>query len=493
MENKIRVRFAPSPTGHLHVGGARTALFNFLYARKTGGKFILRVEDTDLERSTKESEEMVLSDLKWLNLEWDEGPDIGGDYSPYRQSERLDLYKKFAYKLLEEGKAYRCFCTDQELEEMRKKAEQEKRPPHYDRRCLKLSEEEVKAKMEAGIPYTIRFKVPEKDYVLYDLVRGKVEWKSGVLGDFVILRSNGMPVYNFCVVVDDHLMEISHVIRAEEHLPNTLRQLMLYEALGWKPPKFAHVSLILGKDRSKLSKRHGATSVSQFKKEGYLPEAMTNYLALLGWNDGTDREEFTLKELIEKFSLKRVSKSPAVFDIDKLNWINSLHIKKLTDERYLELSREFVLEKYPFLENAYSERKEWVLKVINMVKKGLTVLKEIPDEIAFLFEYRPWEEEDILTLFKEDEKQFEAAKVIAKKLSELEEITIENLWETVNAVKKEGFKGKYLFHPLRIVVSGKNSGPEIDVLTESLIEGKGIENLIPIEKRVKLFLKHFEK
>ncbi len=493
MENKIRVRFAPSPTGHLHVGGARTALFNFLYARKTGGKFILRVEDTDLERSTKESEEMVLSDLKWLNLEWDEGPDIGGDYSPYRQSERLDLYKKFAYKLLEEGKAYRCFCTDQELEEMRKKAEQEKRPPHYDRRCLKLSEEEVKAKMEAGIPYTIRFKVPEKDYVLYDLVRGKVEWKSGVLGDFVILRSNGMPVYNFCVVVDDHLMEISHVIRAEEHLPNTLRQLMLYEALGWKPPKFAHVSLILGKDRSKLSKRHGATSVSQFKKEGYLPEAMTNYLALLGWNDGTDREEFTLKELIEKFSLKRVSKSPAVFDIDKLNWINSLHIKKLTDERYLELSKEFVLEKYPFLENAYSERKEWVLKVINMVKKGLTVLKEIPQEISFLFEYKPWEEEDILTLFKEDEKQFEAAKVIAKKLSELEEITIENLWETVNAVKKEGFKGKYLFHPLRIVVSGKNSGPEIDVLTESLIEGKGIENLIPIEKRVKLFLKHFEK
>ena len=493
MENKIRVRFAPSPTGHLHVGGARTALFNFLYARKTGGKFILRVEDTDLERSTKESEEMVLNDLKWLNLEWDEGPDIGGDYGPYRQSERLDLYKKFAYKLLEEGRAYRCFCTDQELEEMRKKAEQEKRPPHYDRRCLRLSEEEVKAKMDAGIPYTIRFKVPEKDYVLYDLVRGKVEWKSGVLGDFVILRSNGMPVYNFCVVVDDHLMEISHVIRAEEHLPNTLRQLMLYEALGWKPPKFAHVSLILGKDRSKLSKRHGATSVSQFKKEGYLPEAMTNYLALLGWNDGTDREEFTLKELIEKFSLKRVSKSPAVFDIDKLNWINSLHIKKLTDERYLELSREFVLEKYPFLEKAYSEKKEWVLKVINMVKKGLTVLKEIPQEISFLFEYKPWEEEDILNLFKEDQKQFEASKVIAKKLSELKEITIENLWETVNAVKKEGFKGKYLFHPLRIVVSGKNSGPEIDVLIESLIEGRGIENLIPIEERVKLFLEHFEK
>ncbi len=493
MENKIRVRFAPSPTGHLHVGGARTALFNFLYARKTGGKFILRVEDTDLERSTKESEKMVLSDLKWLNLEWDEGPDIGGDYGPYRQSERLDLYKKFAYQLLEEGKAYRCFCTDEELEEMRKKAEEEKRPPHYDGRCLRLSEEEIKEKIEAGIPYTIRFKVPEKDYVLYDAVRGKVEWKSGVLGDFVILRSNGMPVYNFCVVIDDYLMKISHVIRAEEHLPNTLRQMMLYEALGWKPPKFAHVSLILGKDRSKLSKRHGATSVSQFKKEGYLPEAMTNYLALLGWNDGTDREEFTLKELIEKFSLKRVSKSPAVFDTDKLNWINSLHIKKLTDGRYLELSKEFVLEKFPFLEKTYKEKTDWVLKVINTAKKGLTVLKDIPDEIAFLFEYKPWQEEDILNLFKEDQKQFEASKVIAKKLSELEEITIENLWETVNLVKKEGFKGKYLFHPLRIVVSGKNSGPEIDVLTECLIEGKGVENLIPIEERVKLFLEHFEK
>ncbi len=493
MENKIRVRFAPSPTGHLHVGGARTALFNFLYARKNNGKFILRVEDTDLERSTKESEDMVLNDLKWLNLEWDEGPDIGGEFGPYRQSERLELYKKYAYKLLEEGKAYRCFCTDEELEEMRKKAEEEKRPPHYDRRCLRLSKEEIDEKIKAGIPYTIRFKVPEKDYVLYDMVRGKVEWKSGVLGDFVILRSNGMPVYNFCVVIDDYLMKISHVIRAEEHLPNTLRQLMLYEALGFKAPKFAHVSLILGKDRSKLSKRHGATSVSQFKKEGYLPEAMTNYLALLGWNDGTDREEFTLKELIEKFSIKRVSKSPAVFDIDKLNWINSLHIKKLTDEKYLELSKEFVIDAYPFLEKAYSENKEWILKVVNMVKKGLTTLKEIPKEISFLFEYRPWEEDEIISLFKNDEKQLESALLIAKKLSQLDEITVENLWEKVNEVKKEGYKGKYLFHPLRVVVSGKNSGPEIDVLIESIVEGEKIEKLIPIKERVKLFLEHFKK
>ena len=493
MDNTVRVRFAPSPTGHLHVGGARTALFNFLYARKTGGKFILRVEDTDLERSTKESEEMVLSDLKWLNLDWDEGPDKGGEYGPYRQSERLDIYKKYAFKLLEEGKAYKCFCTDEELEEMRKKAEEEKRPPHYDGRCRRLSEEEIKEKMDTGIPYTIRFKVPDRDYVLYDIVRGKVEWKSGVLGDFVILRSNGMPVYNFCVVIDDYLMKISHVIRAEEHLPNTLRQLMLYEALNWKAPKFAHVSLILGKDRSKLSKRHGATSVSQFKKEGFLPEAMTNYLALLGWNDGTDREEFTLKELIEKFSLKRVSKSPAVFDIDKLKWINSLHIKKLSDSDYLKLSEEFVCEKFPFLKNAYKNKKEWMLKVVNMVKKGLNTLKEIPDQIAFLFEYKPWEEKDILELFESDRKQFESAVLIAKKLSELDEINTESLWQTVNEVKKEGFKGKYLFHPLRIVVSGKNSGPEIDVLTESLIEGKDIENLIPIEKRVKLFLEHFEK
>ncbi len=493
MENKIRVRFAPSPTGHLHVGGARTALFNFLYARKNNGKFILRVEDTDLERSTKESEEMVLNDLKWLNLEWDEGPDIGGEFGPYRQSERLELYKKYAYKLLEEGKAYRCFCTDEELEEIRKKAEEEKRPPHYDRRCLRLSKKEIEEKIKAGIPYTIRFKVPEKDYILYDLVRGKVEWKSGVLGDFVILRSNGMPVYNFCVVIDDYLMKISHVIRAEEHLPNTLRQLMLYEALGFKAPKFAHVSLILGKDRSKLSKRHGATSVSQFKKEGYLPEAMTNYLALLGWNDGTDREEFTLKELIEKFSIKRVSKSPAVFDIDKLNWINSLHIKKLTDEKYLELSKEFVIEAYPFLEKVYSKNNEWILKVINMVKKGLTTLKEIPREISFLFEYKPWEEDEIISLFKNDEKQLESALLIAEKLSKLDKITVENLWEKVNEAKKEGYKGKYLFHPLRVVISGKNSGPEIDVLIESIVEGKGIENLITAEQRVNLFLEHFEK
>ena len=491
--NKVRVRFAPSPTGHLHVGGARTALFNFLYARKNKGHFILRVEDTDLERSTKESEKMVLDDLKWLNLLWDEGPDVGGEYGPYRQSERLELYKKYAYKLLEEGKAYKCFCTDEQLEEMRKKAEEEKRPPHYDGTCLRLTEEEIREKTEAGIPYTIRFKVPKKDYVLNDLVRGKVEWKSGVLGDFVILRSNGMPVYNFCVVIDDYLMKISHVIRAEEHLPNTLRQLMLYEALGWEPPQFAHVSLILGKDRSKLSKRHGATSVSQFKENGYLPEAMNNYLALLGWNDGTDREEFTLDELIEKFSLDRVSKSPAVFDIDKLNWINSLHIKKLSDQDYLKLSRDFVVKEYPFLNEQYENNKEWMLKVINLVKKGLNTLKEIPEGISFLFEYKPWEEKDILELFEKDEKQFKAALLIAEKLSSLGEITTENLWATANEVKKEGYKGKYLFHPLRVVVSGKNSGPEIDVLTECLIEGKNIKELIPIEERVKLFLQHFNK
>ncbi len=489
MENQVRVRFAPSPTGHLHVGGARTALFNYLYAKNRNGKFILRIEDTDQARSTKESENIVLGDLQWLGLNWDEGPNVGGEYGPYRQSERMDIYKKYAYQLLEEGKAYRCFCTDEELTAKKEKAKEEKQSLHYDGTCRKLTEEEIKEKLDKNIPYTIRFKVPEKDYFIYDLIRDKVEWKYGVLGDFIILRSDGMPVYNFCVVIDDYLMKISHVIRAEEHLPNTLRQVMLYEAFGWKPPKFAHASLILGKDKSKLSKRHGATSVGQFKEEGYLPEAMNNYLALLGWSDGTNREEFSMKELIKAFSIKRINKSPAVFDSDKLNWLNSEYIKKLDNKEFVERTIPFLIKSYPFLEKVLTTNKEWIEKVILLTKKRLVVLSNIKEELNFLFNYNILSDE--MKEFFSDETHLKAGKLLAERILNVENLNNETFWEAANSIKKDGYKGKNLFHPLRAVISSTLSGLDMDGMVEALLEGRDIENLITVEERCKAFLKEY--
>ncbi|XP_073039748.1 glutamate--tRNA ligase, chloroplastic/mitochondrial isoform X2 [Primulina eburnea] len=316
----IRVRFAPSPTGNLHVGGARTALFNYLFARSKGGKFVLRIEDTDLERSTKESEDSLLRDLSWLGLDWDEGPGVGGNYGPYRQSERNSLYKHYADQLLQSGHVYRCFCTNEELESMKEIAKLKQLPPVYTGKWASATDVEVQEELGKGTPYTYRFRVPKHgSLIVDDLIRGEVSWNFDTLGDFVIMRSNGQPVYNFCVTVDDATMAISHVIRAEEHLPNTLRQGLIYKALGFRMPQFAHVSLILAPDKSKLSKRHGATSVGQFAEMGFLPQAMVNYLALLGWGDGTENEFFTLDQLVDKFTIERVNKSGAVFDSTKLS------------------------------------------------------------------------------------------------------------------------------------------------------------------------------
>ena len=321
----VRVRFAPSPTGHLHVGGARTAIFNWLFARHHNGRFIVRVEDTDVARSTRQSEQMVLDDLRWLGMPWDEGPDIGGPDAPYRQSERVGHYSKVALELLSRGVAYRCYCTEEELEEKRKQAEKENRPPHYDLKCWYNRREDNDS------PFAIRFHVPEDgDVTINDLIRGEVTWKHESLGDFILVRSDGLPTYNFSVVVDDHEMEITHVIRAEEHLTNTHRQVLIYRALGWTVPEFAHVSLILGQDRTKLSKRHGATSVLAYADEGFLPEAMFNYLTLLGWSTPDGREIFSRQYAIEHFSLDRVNSAPAVFDQQKLEWLNGQTIHAMS-------------------------------------------------------------------------------------------------------------------------------------------------------------------
>lgn len=325
----IRVRFAPSPTGHLHIGGARTALFNWLYARKTGGAMVLRIEDTDAERSTRDSYQVILESLTWLGLEWDEGPVKGGPYGPYLQSARSVIYHTEIDNLLSEGKAYRCFCTPGELEELRSEALAQGKPVKYDGRCRRLPTDEVTARLAKGVPHVVRFLLPEGVTRFRDVIRGEFEFDNVELDDFVLRKSDGHPTYNFAVVVDDAKMQISHVIRGDDHLSNTPKQVQLYRALGYTLPKFAHLPMILGGDRTRLSKRHGATSVQEYARLGYTPDGLVNYLALLGWSLDGQTEFFTRRALIEKFSLKRVSKNPAAFDAEKLDHINAEHFQRL--------------------------------------------------------------------------------------------------------------------------------------------------------------------
>jgi len=345
----MRVRFAPSPTGQLHVGNARTALFNWLLARGHDGTFILRIEDTDVERSTKQSEESILDDLRWLGLEWDEGPDVGGSGGPYRQSERLHLYSSYANELLAGGHAYYCFCAPQKLEDDRRKDLAAGRPPKYRGTCRSLSPEDARRRIEAGERGVIRFRVPEHvDVAFQDLVRGEVTFSTDVIGDYVIVRSDGHPAYNFAVVVDDALMEITHVIRGEDHISNTPRQVLLYRALSFTPPQFAHLSMVLGPDHTPLSKRHGATSVSEFRARGYLPEALTNYLALIGWSPRSgggqtaeDAELMPIDEMARRFALEDVGHSAGVFDPEKLAWMNRHYMKAAPPARLVAESIRF--------------------------------------------------------------------------------------------------------------------------------------------------------
>ncbi len=321
--SKIKVRFAPSPTGPLHIGGARSALFNYLYAANVQGDLVLRIEDTDLDRSKPEYEQEIIESLLWLGIKWDEGIEVGGDNGPYRQTERMGIYQEYAQHLLDSGGAYHCFCTEEELEQERQELIAQGETPRYLGRCRHLSPDQKAEKMEQGIKPTIRFAVPaNKIYLVDDMVRGRVSFDSSIIGDFIIIKSDGLPTYNFAVVIDDVLMGITHVIRAEEHLSNTPRQLMIYDALNFKTPAFAHISLILGSDRQKMSKRHGATSLIQYREMGYLPEAMFNFLALMGWSPEGEEQLLSPSDIVSAFSLDRVAKSPAVFDLDKLNWIN---------------------------------------------------------------------------------------------------------------------------------------------------------------------------
>lgn len=459
----VRVRFAPSPTGPLHIGGARSALFNYLLARRLGGKLVLRIEDTDLERSSRESEVNIMDSLKWLGISWDEGPDVGGSYGPYRQTERLDTYRNFTQKLLDEGKAYYCYCTEEELEEERKACLARGEMPRYSGKCSNLTPEEKKRYEAEGRKPVIRFRVPkDQEIVVQDLVRGNVSFDSNGIGDFVIVKSDGIPTYNYAVVIDDSLMKISHVMRAEEHLSNTPRQILIYQALGFEVPKFAHISLILGKDRTKMSKRHGATSVVQYKELGYLPEAVVNFLALLGWSPEGEEEIFTMEEIIEQFSLDRVAKNPAVFDMDKLKWINGIYIRKTEKERIIKLALPY-LQKADFVsKNPGQEEMEWVELVVDALAESLSAVSEIVEHLGMLKseEIAP-ENEEAENILKEDTFPT-VANSFWQKLKDLPEVKPENVKPLFKAVTKElKLGGKKVYMPLRIALTGEMHGPEL--------------------------------
>ena len=479
MEKKLKVRFAPSPTGPFHIGGARSALFNWLVARHADGTFLVRIEDTDLKRSTKESEENIKDSLKWLGMNWDEGIDVGGPHGPYRQTERLDLYKKEVQRLLDEGKAYYCYCSAEELEKSRKAQLDAGKTPIYDEHCRHLTEEE-KAKYEAeGRKPVVRLKV-RKDgvFAFDDMVRGHVEFQAAGVGDFIIMKSDGIPVYNFAVVIDDAFMEVTHVIRAEEHLSNTPRQLAIYEALGYKPPKFGHISLILGEDHKKMSKRHGATSVTEYRNMGYLPEAVVNYLALLGWTPKGEQEIFTEEELIKQFSMKRVSSNDAVFDINKLNWINFQYMKKLDADQLYDLIVPFLV-KAGYVDAAVNEeKKDWLKKVIWFMKDHIYFAGQAADELKFFFEDMPKiTDENVLAIMKA-ETSGQLLRAFIEDLKALETFDQAEIKKCFNAcMKAQGIKGKAAYEPTRIALTGVTQGPGMFEMMELFGREKTMDRL----------------
>ncbi len=477
----IRTRFAPSPTGYLHVGGARTALFSYLYAKRHGGEFVLRIEDTDVERSTRKSEESLIDDLKWLGFEWKEGPDVGGPYGPYRQSERLEFYTSYAEKLVEGGKAYRVYAESDEIEKLREKLISNSQTPHYTREMLEslVTPEEVEKRKKEGKKPAIYFAMERKNRVLNDLVKGDVHFGSDSMGDFAILRSNGLPIYNFAVVVDDALMKITHVIRGDDHLSNTVKQIALYEALGFEIPEFAHLSTILGPDRARLSKRHGSTSVSEYKNRGYLPQAMINYLVLLGWSHPELKEIMGMEELIEKFDFDRVSKNPAVYDEKKLTWMNGQYIRKLKDDEFYTVSKAFLVPKV-FPEEEYATNRKWMIAALSSVKSEIEVLTQIPEKLQVYFNVPNVNEK--LRVSLEELGTFRAFKELQGAYESMDEWTPASVLKvTKQIIKETKVKGRDFYHPLREILTGTTSGPDL----VSLIFLLGRENVI---SRLRKFL-----
>ena len=462
-----KFRFAPSPSGGLHIGTARTALFNWLAARSMNGRLILRIEDTDIKRSNRRYEASIIDDLRWLGIDWDEF---------YRQSERIEIYQKYANRLLNEGKAYMCFCSPERLENLRKKLQSEGKMSMYDNKCRNLGEEEIEKNLRDGKKFTIRFKVGEGNIAFGDLIRGYIKFSSEVIGDFIIIKSDGTPSYNFAVVVDDSEMKITHVLRGEDHITNTARQILLFESIGYEIPFFAHISMIMGKDGSKLSKRHGATTIGQFRELGYLSEAFSNYLSMLSWSPKDEEEIFSMADIVGKFRISDISKGPAIFDSDKLNWMNGIYIRKKTIEELNGLCTPFLINKNVIEENDL-ENKNVVLKVrkcVDAFKDRLKVLSEFPDYVKNLFEEKVDSYSDeatkilklgtssrVLKLFLK-ELEFKLKSCSDKEDIDLNEEESRNIINIVGGkLRKYKIKGKFLYMPLRASLTGKTHGPEL--------------------------------
>jgi len=482
---RIRVRFAPSPTGSLHVGNVRTALFNWLLARGSGGDFVLRIEDTDADRSESIYEKELIEDLAWLGLDWDEGLGKGGDFGPYRQTDRYDLYRREGARLLEENKAYYCFCSQERIDRDRAEQQEKGLPIKYAGHCRGLSSEDVESRIENGEKPTLRLKVREGTISFEDLVFGKVSVKTSEIGDFILLRSDGSPQYNFACVVDDSLMKISHVVRGEGHLTNTFRQILLYESLGFEMPRFAHLSTILGPDGSKLSKRHGATSIGEFRRLGYLPQALINYLSLLGWTPPNEGEEVLgIQEIVDSFDLEKVNRSPATFDQDKLNFINRSHMRKIPLEELAGLTAPFLADAGIIPRDAGPDALEWVQQVVEILNKYADRICDFPGLVRDLLSF------DVAGGLADPEVQAvisepEARKVIREFASNLAADPAPRVdfevykRAVVKIMKEQGIKGRNLFRPLRIALTASVSGPELEKIIE--IVERAPELGLPVE------------
>ena len=464
MTKEVRVRYAPSPTGHLHIGNARAALFNYLYARNLGGKFIIRIEDTDGNRNIEGGEESQLNYLKWLGMDWDESVDVGGDFGPYRQSERNDLYKKLYEELLEKELAYKCYCTPEELEAEREAQSAKGEMPRYGGKCRHLTATEQEERESEGREPSIRFAVPKgKTYTFIDIVKEKVSFDSDGIGDFVIVKKDGIPTYNFAVVVDDHYMEITHVLRGDDHISNTPRQQMIYEAFGWSTPQFGHMTLIVNESGKKLSKRDESIIqfIEQYEEQGYLPEAIFNFIVLLGWSPGGEEEIFTKEELISIFDASRLSKSPAFFDKNKLAWMNNQYIKQLSLEQVIELTLPHLQKSGALPAELSDEQREWAHDLIALYHDQLSYGAEIVELSAQFFrEGIEYDEESQKVLAGEQVPEVMAS--LKTQLEALEVFDAASIKAAIKAVQKEtGHKGRNLFMPIRVVTTGQTNGPEL--------------------------------
>jgi nondiscriminating glutamyl-tRNA synthetase len=476
----VRVRFAPSPTGYLHVGGARTAIFNWLYARRHSGTFVLRIEDTDVERNRPEYEASLIGDLRWLGLDWDEGPGVDGPFGPYRQSERIDVYRRHAERLIASGAAYPCFCSDDVLEAKRQATLGRGSSPHYDGTCRRLTPEEVAGKRKAGFPETVRFKVPAGEVRFHDLIRGDVEMATEMVGDFVLVRSNGSPTYNYAAAVDDSTMRITHVLRGEEHLPNTLRQVLILEALGFALPHFGHLPLILAEDRSKLSKRHGGSTVGELRDTGYLPGAVFNYLVLLGWSHPGEKEVVDTGELTEVFSLERVSKSAAVYDREKLRWMNGQYVRRTSVETLFETADRFFPESIRIVYGVEAR-----VKILALLHEKVEALSELGEKSA-PFEPDPEISPEAAGALESPDARrvLEALETAIRTPSIGEEWTAAAFKTIVEDVgKTTGQKGKALYFPIRAALTGAVHGPDL----AGTAEIKGRETTLRLLERARRF------